>query len=64
MGDFEEFLARELAHGQNVLSGDYVLPNGTSLPLGAMISKLKRSQMVDQVLQVGWCLLERMEGCN
>lgn len=54
-GDFEDFLTRELARGQNVLDGEYMLPSGTSLPLGVMISKLRRSQMVSDVMMVSVC---------
>lgn len=40
---------QEFARGKHLLSGEYVLPSGTALPLGAMISKLKRAQMLVDV---------------
>lgn len=42
----------EFAGGKNLLSGEYVLPSGTALPFGAMISKLKRDRLVGDLVRV------------
>ena len=44
---------QEFAAGKQLLSGEYILPSGTALPFGAMISKLKRSQIMGDVMQGG-----------
>ncbi|GBF95881.1 hypothetical protein Rsub_08472 [Raphidocelis subcapitata] len=51
--EFESFLMQEFAAGRHLLSGEYVLPSGLSLPFGVMISKLKRSQMLGDVMAGG-----------
>lgn len=44
---------QEFAAGKRLLSGEYILPSGQSLPFGAMISKLKRAQMLGDVMAGG-----------
>jgi hypothetical protein len=44
---------QEFAAGKHLLSGEYILPSGLSLPFGVMISKLKRSQMLGDVIAGG-----------
>lgn len=45
-------MSQEFAGGKNLLSGEYVLPSGTALPFGAMIAKLKRQKVMQEVMQV------------
>lgn len=44
---------QEFAAGKQLLSGEYLLPSGTALPFGAMISKLRREQMMGEVMAGG-----------
>lgn len=44
---------QEFAAGKQLLSGEYILPSGTALPFGAMISKLKRAQIMGDVVAGG-----------
>lgn len=44
---------QEFAAGKHLLSGEYILPSGTALPLAAMISKLKRAQIMGDVISGG-----------
>ncbi len=50
--EFETFFMYEFAAGKNLLSGEYVLPSGTALPLGAMIAKLKRAKLMSDLIEV------------
>ena len=43
---------QELDKGKALLSGDYLLPSGTSLPFAAMVSKLRRGQVMQDIMQV------------
>ncbi|KIY96288.1 hypothetical protein MNEG_11675 [Monoraphidium neglectum] len=52
-GEFEAFMTEEFAAGKQLLSGEYLLPSGTALPFGAMISKLRREQMMGEVMAGG-----------
>ncbi|KAG2425032.1 hypothetical protein HYH02_015083 [Chlamydomonas schloesseri] len=51
--EFEAFFMYEFAAGKSLLSGDYVLPSGTSLPLGAMISRLRRERLLRDLMRGG-----------
>jgi hypothetical protein len=50
--EFETFMMAELAAGKSLLSGEYVLPSGLALPFGAMISKMRRNRMMDDIIKV------------
>ncbi|KAG2434851.1 hypothetical protein HXX76_007736 [Chlamydomonas incerta] len=51
--EFQSFLLREFAAGKNLINGDYVLPSGKRLPFGAMIARLKRQRVLEDVLAGG-----------
>ncbi|KAF5839139.1 hypothetical protein DUNSADRAFT_1452 [Dunaliella salina] len=51
--EFENFMSNEFASGKTLLSGEYVLPSGTSLPFGAMITKMKRNRMIEDIMEGG-----------
>lgn len=44
---------QEFAAGKNLIGGDYVLPSGKQLPFGAMIARLKRQRVLEDVMAVG-----------
>lgn len=43
----------EVAKGKDVLGAEYVLPSGLTLPLGSMISALRRARMVREICGQG-----------
>ncbi|KAI8462459.1 MAG: hypothetical protein J3K34DRAFT_500515 [Monoraphidium minutum] len=51
--EFEAFMMEEFAAGKQLLSGEYLLPSGTTLPFGAMIGTLKRGQVLGDVVAGG-----------
>lgn len=48
------FITEEFAAGKSLLSGEYLLPSGLAINFGVMIGKLKRDQLMGDVMQVGW----------
>jgi hypothetical protein len=44
---------QEFAAGKHLLSGEYELPSGMSLPFAAMIAKLKRARMMGDIMVGG-----------
>ncbi|PNH10172.1 hypothetical protein TSOC_003114 [Tetrabaena socialis] len=52
-GEFQTFLLKEFAAGKNLINGDYMLPSGKRLPFGAMIARLKRQRVLEDVMKGG-----------
>jgi len=50
--EFEGYLSEDLAAGKTLLSGEYVLPSGTALPFGAMLTKLRRERLLQDIFEV------------
>ncbi|GIL85191.1 hypothetical protein Vretifemale_13778 [Volvox reticuliferus] len=48
--EFEVFMTEEFAAGKSLLSGEYLLPSGTSLNFGVMIGKLKRNRLLHDIM--------------
>lgn len=44
--------SQELGAGKNLISGEYELPSGGQLPFAAMIARLKRLRVLDDVMRV------------
>ncbi|GLI60207.1 hypothetical protein VaNZ11_002278, partial [Volvox africanus] len=51
--EFLSFLLKELGAGKNLTTGDYLLPSGGQLPFAAMIARLKRLRVLDDVMKGG-----------
>ncbi|GLC43410.1 hypothetical protein PLESTM_001470500 [Pleodorina starrii] len=49
--EFEVFMTEEFAAGKSLLSGEYLLPSGTSLNFGVMIGKLKRNKLLRDIME-------------
>ncbi|EFJ40760.1 hypothetical protein VOLCADRAFT_119867 [Volvox carteri f. nagariensis] len=49
--EFEVFMTEEIAAGKSLLSGEYLLPSGTSLNFGVMIGKLKRNKLLRDIME-------------
>lgn len=50
--EFEVFMTEEFTAGKSLLSGEYLLPSGTSLNFGVMIGKLKRNKLLRDIMEV------------
>jgi hypothetical protein len=48
--DFFNFMTSEFIAGKNLISGDYVLPGGQSLPFGLIIKRLQRYHLLSKIL--------------
>ncbi len=46
------FMTEEFVAGKSLLGGEYLLPTGVSLPFGAMVDKLSRDRLMQEVMTV------------
>ncbi len=53
-----------MAGGKKVLHGEYVLPSGRRLPLGAIASKLRRDKMMRDICEKVWAGRSQGGGCK
>ncbi|KAL6757574.1 hypothetical protein V8C86DRAFT_2622690 [Haematococcus lacustris] len=49
--EFSSFMSAEFNNGKNLLTGEYILPSGTTLNFGVMIGKLKRDKLMQDILK-------------
>ena len=47
------FMTEEFVAGKSLLGGEYLLPTGVALPFGAMVDKLSRDRLMQEIMTVG-----------
>eukprot|EP00198_Chlamydomonas_reinhardtii_P012319 XP_001701656.1 predicted protein [Chlamydomonas reinhardtii] len=51
--EFEMFMTEEFVAGKSLLGGEYLLPTGVALPFGAMVDKLSRDRLMQEIMTPG-----------
>ncbi|KAG2435402.1 hypothetical protein HXX76_007474 [Chlamydomonas incerta] len=51
--EFQMFMTEEFVAGKSLLGGEYLLPTGVALPFGAMVDKLSRDRLMQEVMTPG-----------
>ena len=46
------FFTEEFVLGKNLTGGEYLLPTGMALPFGAMVDKLSRDRLMQEIMTV------------